>query len=502
MSTADTTPSSICRVVGLTSAEGKKRNGSAARARNVGGAGASSGASSGAGASCSGQDQGGAPVVRHPVIIDGYPGLISIKAANLEFFSKSSSSAVRDVSVGVGRDTLLDTSFNCVLVENSQRVANSIVTGGAARSRGNLAAMENFVRMCKQRGGTGADGHTLIQLTDLNIARAMNRVVFGEEGVKLAAPFNASFQKIQKNFPKGSSNNNQVLVKFDSHRISEDRFQAKSERQGPQRFQSVLLGSYQIYPCALKQYLDAHEVRYADLSGKRKNIVINHEIYLDYGVEEATAYADNVVALGETYRLFPEALAAVDPQVFWSAVLWLEEFIQKLEQLQVADDLISAWKALEAGKDKSEAYFTKCMGYFGFEKSKLKGVKENWGITRSKDVHLRIATDYAICGLEAVRIALGDCPAPFTDIYLHTLDYYIGTELDRYITGSQKFLEMSRAEETEGPISLERTAKLYDKAMKSVGFSRDSKFRMLDPEKVCDNCGERSKKKLLACARW
>eukprot|EP00980_Cylindrotheca_fusiformis_P019596 scaffold6797_cov62-Cylindrotheca_fusiformis.AAC.1 len=39
--------------------------------------------------------------------------------------------------------------------------------------------------------------------------------------------------------------------------------------------------------------------------------------------------------------------------------------------------------------------------------------------------------------------------------------------------------------------------------MKSVGFSRDSKIRtaLLDPERTCNNCGKRSRKKLLACSR-
>ena len=478
MSTQDNVPYSFCRVVGLQSATGKKRNGSAARVKKSTVVG-------------TGED------TRHPVCVDGFPGPMSIKARNIEIFPEAS---CRDVSVGVGRGTLLDTTFKSVLMENSQIIDSSIITGGAARSRGNLESMEHFVRRHKQQASP-----ILVILTDLNIARAMNRAALGEENIKLAAPLNKRFQNIRKKFPKnGLKNEKKVVVKFESHRVSEDRLQTKSEKLGPQRYEAVKLGSYQITPCALKQYLDSHEVRYADLSGKRKDIAINHEIYLDYGVEEATMYPRHAAALKETYRLFPEVLAEVDPQAFWSSMLWLKPFIQALEELQLSADLINEWKALQTGKDKSNEHFSYCMASTG-HKSTLKGADEHWGITRSQDVHLRIATDYAIGAISAVQRALTDhCSGARSSIKINTLDYYIGTELDNYITGTKKFAEMTRLESQErgSKISLERTTKIFNEAMKSVGFGRKSKYRIQDAEKVCDNCKKRSKKKLLACARW
>jgi len=102
--------------------------------------------------------------------------------------------------------------------------------------------------------------------------------------------------------------------------------------------------------------------------------------------------------------------------------------------------------------------------------------------------------------VQAVQKSLVDQipPNSAVSIKLNTLDYYIGTELDNYIAGVHKFYDLVRQEEQQSGAKMddERTAKLFDKAMKSAGFKIDSKFRLSDPEKVCDNCGERSKKKL------
>lgn len=212
-------------------------------------------------------------------------------------------------------------------------------------------------------------------------------------------------------------------------------------------------------------------------------------------------YVKHAAALGESDRLMPAILAQIDPQAFWSAVLWLKPFIETLNELNLAQDLIDAWKALEAGKVKSKEKLTKCILAFGFLESDLKGPEENWGIKSSQDVHLRIAIDYAIGAVEAIHQSILEHKpdGELEDIRLHTLDYYVGTELDNYIMGRHKFFEMARQ---EGPnISDERIAHLLDKAMKAAGFSRDSKYRLQDPEKVCDNCGKRSKKKLMTCAR-
>lgn len=89
MPMSSTVPSSICRVVGLTSDVGKKRNGSAARA-NL--------------AAATGE--------RHPVCVHGFLGPMSIKATNIEVFPDVS----RTFSVGIRRETILDKEFNAALV--------------------------------------------------------------------------------------------------------------------------------------------------------------------------------------------------------------------------------------------------------------------------------------------------------------------------------------------------------------------------------------------------
>ena len=206
----------------------------------------------------------------------------------------------------------------------------------------------------------------------------------------------------------------------------------------------------------------------------------------------------------ESFRLFPAILAEVDPQAFWSAILWLEPFIRTLEELDLPLELIDEWKALEMGKKTSKANFKICMERFGSEPQLMKGAEENWGLTTSQDVHLRIATDKAICAVEAVQRSLPVARPNTSSVAFHTLDYYKGTELDNYIMGKHKFLEMVRKEEheTETKLSLERTRLLFNKAMGSFGFKRGSKYRIQDPEKVCDNCGQKSTKKLQVCARW
>jgi hypothetical protein len=469
-----------CRIDGLTSATGQKKNGSVGRMNPL-------------------KSMGSGADMRLAVIVDGFSGPLSIKRVNVFFpFNERP----RRFSVGIGRGTILDKTFKAALVENSQVVDGTMVTGGSARSRGTIQAMEALVnKYLNPRHGTAP---IMIKLTDLNIARAMNRAAWGDESVQLAEPLKAKFQSIKQKLAESGSKKQDILVQFDSHRIMEDRFEVKKERFGPQRYQAVKSGAFQIYPCSLKQYLDSHEVRYADPT--RNDIAINHEIYLDYGVEEATAYPKHAAAMEETDRLFPAILAEVDPQAFWAATLWLKQFIASLEELKLPVTLVQEWKDLEGGKQKSKKAFEKCMEAFGYIPTSLKGAEENWGIPKSQDVHIRIATDYAIGAIEAVQVSVIDEASKIVSVRINILDDYIGTEYDNYITGRGKHLDMLRKEkeETGKEPSSERSMKLLDRAMKSVGFGRDSKIRaaLQDPEKVCDNCCQRNKKKFLTCARW
>lgn len=294
--------------------------------------------------------------------------------------------------------------------------------------------MKKFVQIHGQQTGS-----MMIKLTDLNIARALNRVACGDDDVCVAEPLNTTFQKVAKKFPKVSGDRN-ILVKFESHRISEDQFETKkSEKCGPQRYEAVKQGSYQIYPCALKQYLDAHEVRYADVSGKHQVTTIRHETYLDYGVDEAIMYARHAVAMGESHRLHPAVLNAVDPQAFWSAMLWFDAFNQTLQELKLSVDLIDAWKDLENGRYRSNKYFAKASKMFDFGPALTKGPEENWGVTTSKDLHVRIATDFAICAFEAIHLAIHENGVDLGGIKCLTLDTYKGHELDNIWKGKPSF---------------------------------------------------------------
>lgn len=470
-------PSSFCRVVGLTSEAGKKRNGSAARAnlQHETGTGAHAG--------------------RHPVCLDGFPGPMSIKPMNIKVLPSGS----RSFSVGIGRQSLHDEEFNVALIDNNMPSSRSCITGGAARSRGSVQAMKKF----SQVHGQQQSESMIIELTDLNLARAFNRVACGDSSVYLAEPLNTVFQKVARQFPK-ETDDRMVMVKFNSHRIKEDQFETKkSEKLGPQRHESVKHGAYQIYPCALSQFLDAHEVRYVDVSGNQKETTFWHEIYLDYGVDEAIMYAKHAVALGEPDRLHPAVLSAVDPQAYWSAMLWYPKFIQTLQELNLSVDLIDAWKELGNGRTRSKKYFTEASMNFNFGPTVTKGPEENWGITNSKDLHKRIATDFAICSFEAIHLAVAESSVDTSNVVCNSLEYYKGHEIEHYLQGKTKFFEsMKKERERNGDVvDPERLTKLYNRAMRSVGFERDSNVCLPDAERTCDNCGKRSKKKLMVCSR-
>ena len=46
---------------------------------------------------------------------------------------------------------------------------------------------------------------------------------------------------------------------------------------------------------------------------------MRQERFLEYGKNELLVYVRVAAAIGDTHRLFPDVLAAADPQMFWSA---------------------------------------------------------------------------------------------------------------------------------------------------------------------------------------
>lgn len=127
-----------CRVVGLKSAEGLKRNGSAAKVVLP--------------------FSPSAEEIRLSVAVDGFPGPMSIKMSNLSMMPRKGERKFKILTVGVGRGTFLDTTFKTVLADDAQVLSGDIMSGTSARSRGNLVAVDssdydlqcNHRRICRQ----------------------------------------------------------------------------------------------------------------------------------------------------------------------------------------------------------------------------------------------------------------------------------------------------------------------------------------------------------------
>ena len=164
----------------------------------------------------------------------------------------------------------------------------------------------------------------------------------------------------------------------------------------------------------------------------------------------------------------------------------------------VPTNVMEEWKELAAGIEKAREEFNSKLN--PTDKALSLGPDKNWGIIKSVDQHIRVATDHAIAAINVISC----CIKPGQDSIIHTQDFYKGTEIDKYIFGLQKFLGLSRDDFQRNGVepSIERTKKLYGKAMKSMGLGRDSRLGSLNPLDACANCGKRSKKRLQSCARW
>eukprot|EP00980_Cylindrotheca_fusiformis_P026632 scaffold16700_cov119-Cylindrotheca_fusiformis.AAC.2 len=467
MSSQDNIPSIFCRIYGLTSAAGQKKNGSAGLVRIT--------------------RMGFDTDIRLPVLIDGYSAPLSIKQANIRFYDGSQ--VAQSVAFHINHETGGGTPLGA-----------ATCTAGLARSKLSLNAVGAFIS--KFYNPQNEDFPIVVTLSDLNVARAMNRAAVGDSSVQLAEPVKELFQGIKDKLTESGRTNHNILFKFESQHVSEGRFEPKNEKLGPQRYQAAKAGTFQIYPCALKQHLDTHEVCYADPTSE-KNVTIQHEMYIDCGMEETLVYPKHAAAMGETDRLSPSVLAVADPQAFWGALLWLEHFISSLEELGLPADLLEEWKELEGGKRKSREEFEKCMRTFGYDPASLKGPEEHWGVNKSKDVHVRVATDYSIAAFHATQTMITNQAPGAPSVSVEVLDDYYATDYFKYTTGSILFLQMIQKErkKTGSEVSAERSVMLFNQAMNVVGFRNDSKIAS-EQRKSCNNCGKRDRKRLLACARW
>lgn len=397
-----------------------------------------------------------------------------IKTANLEIFSEDDE-VNNGIMVALGRQAFFDTKYVAIIVRNKTRLGQTPVTSSyTARSEGNLNAVEMILK--NKWHQNIKSGSVIFKLSDMNIARALNRAAQGDESVKLAAPLNKKFQKIKKLFPKDNGKQ-KVLVHYDPHRMWPDKFYTNLDKLGTQRYEAAKHGTFQIHPSSHRDNLDAIELFYADGSGRRKDVTIRHESYLDYGVDEATMYARQTAAMNETYRLYPEVLAGADPHAFWSAILWIDKFMNTLNKLQLSSDLLDEWKAIQIGRRRSLEHFKNSMKSARFEPSMLKSPEDNWGITSNEDQHVKIATDYTICSIEAMHRSLKNVEG-ISSVVVLTDGQFKGTEMWRYIRATTMFKEMKESEEkkTCNEIPYDKCILLYRQCMEMLGFGRDSKY--------------------------
>lgn len=91
---------------------------------------------------------------------------------------------------------------------------------------------------------------------------------------------------------------------------------------------------------------------------------VRHEIYLDYGPEEAKLYFKNAASLGEVDRLHPDVLAIVDPQAFWATVLHIKIALPTIEALG-NEALLEQWQEVYRGVCQSKRAWKKVALDFG-----------------------------------------------------------------------------------------------------------------------------------------
>ena len=66
-----------------------------------------------------------------------------------------------------------------------------------------------------------------------------------------------------------------------------------------------------------------------------------------------------------------------------------------------------------------------------------KGPNEDWGITKSKDQHIRSATDHAVHAM--IIAGIHQVNKDPKNVIIYTQDFYKGTENDNFIYGQSKY---------------------------------------------------------------
>jgi hypothetical protein len=351
-------------------------------------------------------------------------------------------------------------------------------------------------------------GALLLRLTDLNVARALNRIAAGDKNVQLEAPLKGTLKSVATLLRREIDTGDMFLIKYEPHRISPDG----EKRLGAGRHKAVLAGAFKSYPCPYENYHDAMEVRYVDGTSKDQ-AVVKHEIYLDYGREEAESYVRHAVALGESDRLSPSTLAQVDPQAFWSATLYVEAFVEALENCGCSQ-LVEEWKGMVQGVRKGRELWTKSASeslVATLSPSVAAGDSNDWGI-RSEADHKKVSNN---CAMVAIMMMLkaasesGNSESSATDaerevkpVLIETLEYYKGTELDRIITAFAAAGMRERERVAQGKQLKEKHRDRYlNEALEEQGFGSDALDLKSDPLAHCGHCGSTESKNLKRCGR-
>ena len=96
-----------------------------------------------------------------------------------------------------GRRQFFDTRYIAILRRNGESLGeNPVGSSPTPRAEGNLCAFEMALKNCNHEA-RGSDGPIVFMLSDLNLARTLNRAALGED-VRIAAPLNKRFQRIRR----------------------------------------------------------------------------------------------------------------------------------------------------------------------------------------------------------------------------------------------------------------------------------------------------------------
>ena len=330
---------------------------------------------------------------RIPILIDGNPGgPVLLLPKNIQVLpdinmdhDNNNNNDDNDVfvcSIGVGRKSICHPIFHATSTdERTQTIitqhklscdsdinktnTNATTTStnhivdkekeGGIRCRGNLEAIEQYLKLCiigynaKVCADTSVSGPLIFKVTDLNVARALSKISStnkNDVNISLDPSLNTLLSRITKMI-QVLLKKRIIFFKFEPHRIPMDGYglgSLKSDNYNHNynpnywkaRYAALKSGAFKIYPCPHKTYLDAMEVRYIYIDSTSKTttsnnaICIKQEIFLDYGRNEIKLYVRNAAHLNELHRLLPKTLAQVDPQIFWSVLLHPNIFLATL----------------------------------------------------------------------------------------------------------------------------------------------------------------------------